>query len=70
MRKTVYVVLRNGIIEDAFSDDENTDLVVFDLDVQDPEIKDELEKEVEKIKSKCEEVEILWKRQENQMSYV
>lgn len=59
MRKTVYVVLRNGIIEDAFSDDENTDLVVFDLDVQDPEIKDELEKEIEKIKSKCGEVEIL-----------
>lgn len=55
--KTVYVVIKDGIIQDAYAD-HSTDLVVLDYDTQDEEMIKELDKELAKIKTDNQIVEI------------
>jgi hypothetical protein len=55
--KTVYVVVKDGIIQDAYAD-HSTDLVVLDYDTQDEEMIKELNTELAKIKNNNQIVEI------------
>lgn len=36
-KKTVHIVIQNGCVIDAFTD-ANVDVIVYDLDTQDPEM--------------------------------
>ena len=54
---TVYVVVKDGIIQDAYAD-HSTDLVVLDYDTQDEEMIKELDKELAKVKTDNQIVEI------------
>ena len=55
---TVYVVIKGGIVEEAYADHE-TDLVVLDKDTQDPEMLEEIEATIERLSKHAEEIEIL-----------
>ena len=48
-KKTVHIVIEDGFITDAYSDSD-LDVVVYDLDCQDPVERDCVVKELEKIK--------------------
>lgn len=54
---TVYIVVKGGIIQDAYAD-HSTDLVVLDYDTQDEEMIKELDKELAKVKTNSQVVEI------------
>lgn len=54
---TVYVVVKGGIIQDAYAD-HSTDLVILDYDTQDDEMIKELDKELAKVKTNNQIVEI------------
>lgn len=58
MKKTVHIVIQNGCVIEAFAD-ADVDVVVYDLDCQDPEMLAEVEASVEALKSNLDEVEIL-----------
>ena len=55
---TVYVVIKGGIVEEAYADHE-TDLVVLDKDTQDPEMLEEIEATIERLSKHAEEIEVL-----------
>ena len=56
--RTVYIVIKDGIIQDAYAD-HLTDLVVLDYDTQDEEMIKQLDKELAKIKESNDCIEIL-----------
>jgi hypothetical protein len=56
--RTVYVVVKDGIIQDAYAD-HLTDLVVLDYDTQDEEMIKQLDKELAKIKENNDCIEIM-----------
>lgn len=56
-RKTIHIVVEDGFIEAAFADFD-VDVVVYDLDCQDPEEKAHIEEEVAKLRRRLDEVEI------------
>jgi hypothetical protein len=56
--RTVYIVVKDGIIQDAYAD-HLTDLVVLDYDTQDEEMIKQLDKELAKIKESNDCIEIL-----------
>jgi len=56
--RTVYIVVKDGIIQDAYAD-HLTDLVVLDYDTQDDEMIKQLDKELAKIKANNDCIEIL-----------
>lgn len=58
MKKTVHIVIEGGIVVDAFANCD-VDVVVYDLDTQDPEMKEEIEKAVAQLPDFAHEVEIL-----------
>ena len=58
MKKTVHIVIQNGCVIEAFADTD-VDVVVYDLDCQDPEMLAEVEASVEALKSNLDEIEIL-----------
>ena len=55
--RTVYVVVKGGIIIDAYAD-HLTDLVVLDLDTDDPEMLAEVEKKLKEVEKNEENIEI------------
>ena len=55
---TVYIVLKDGIIQEAHAD-HSTDLVVLDYDTQDEEMIRILDNELVKIKENTECIEIM-----------
>ena len=55
---TVYIVLKDGIIQEAYAD-HSTDLVVLDYDTQDEEMIRILDNELVKIKENTECIEIM-----------
>ena len=57
-KKTVHIVIEGGIVTEAYADCD-IDVVVYDLDTQDPEMKDEVEKAVAQLPDFAHEVEIL-----------
>ena len=56
-RPTVHVVLKDGVIWEAYGEDD-VELVVYDLDTDDPEMKAEVERELSAVRSKAENHEI------------
>ena len=55
--RTVYVVVKDGMIQDAYAD-HLTDLVILDYDTQDENMIKELDKKVEELKQDGMVVEI------------
>ena len=55
---TVYIVLKDGIIQEAYAD-HSTDLVVLDYDTQDEEMIRILDNELVKIKENTKCIEIM-----------
>ena len=58
MKKTVHIVIEDGCVIDAFADTD-IDVIVYDLDCQDPDMKAEVEASVTALKANIQEVEIL-----------
>ncbi len=59
MRKpNVHIVIRGGIVEEAYADCD-VDVVVYDLDCQDSDMKEEIERAVAQLPDFAHEVEIL-----------
>ena len=58
MKKTVHIVVQDGCVIDAYADCD-VDVVVYDLDTQDPDMRDEVEKSVAQLADHAHEVEIL-----------
>jgi hypothetical protein len=58
MRKpTVHIVIRNGVVEEAYAECD-VDIIVYDLDCPDGDMKEELEKRVAELPKFFNEVEI------------
>lgn len=57
MKKTVHIVVEGGCVIDAFADCD-VDVVVYDLDTQDPETRSEVEKSVAQLADFAHAVEI------------
>ena len=57
LMRTVYIVVKDGIIQDAYAD-HLTDLVILDYDTQDEEMIKQLDKELAKIKEDNDCIEI------------
>lgn len=57
MKNIVQVVLKNGVILEAYGADD-TELVVYDLDTDDPEMKAEVEKTLSVVRAKAENHEL------------
>ena len=55
--RTVYVVIKDGCVVDAYAD-HLTDLVVLDLDTQDEDMLAEVNKEIKKIQENNDCIEI------------
>ena len=55
--RTVYVVIKNGCVIDAYAD-HLTDLVVLDLDTQDEEMLAEVNKKLKEVKENEDCIEI------------
>ena len=58
MKKTVHIVIEGGCVVDAYADCD-IDVVVYDLDTTDPDMKAEIEKSVAQLADFAHEVEIL-----------
>lgn len=58
MAKTVHIVIKDGCVIDAYAD-HDVEVVVYDLDCQDPDMLDEVEKAVAQLPDHAHEVEIL-----------
>jgi len=55
--RTVYVVVKGGVIIDAYAD-HLTDLVVLDLDTQDEQMLDEVNKKLKEVQENEDVIEI------------
>ena len=53
-----HIVIRNGIIEEAYCEDYEVDVIVYDLDCPDGDMKEELERRVADLPKFFNEVEI------------
>ena len=56
-RKTIHIVVEDGFIAAAFADFD-VDVVVYDLDCQDPEERAHIEEEIAKLRRRLNEVEV------------
>ena len=57
-RPNVHIVIRGGIVEEAYCEDCEIDVIVYDLDCPDGDMKEELEKRVAELPKFFNEVEI------------
>lgn len=58
MTKTVHIVIKDGCVIDAYANTD-VDVVIYDLDTQDPDMLEEVEKAVAQLADHSHEVEIL-----------
>ena len=56
-RPNVHIVIRNGVVEEAYAECD-VDIIVYDLDCPDGDMKEELERRVEDLPKFFNEVEI------------
>ena len=56
-RKTVHIVVKDGVIWEAYGEGD-VDVVVYDLDTDDPEMKAEVERELSVVRAKAENHEL------------
>lgn len=57
MKKTVHIVIQDGCVIEAYADSD-IDVIVYDLDTQDPDMKAEIEESVAQLASQYVEAEI------------
>ena len=57
MKKTVHIVIEGGCVIEAYADCD-IDVVVYDLDTTDPDMKAEVEASIKPLRSLYNEVEI------------
>jgi len=57
LMRTVYIVVKDGIIQEAYAD-HLTDLVVLDLDTQDDEMLAEVNKKIKEVQASNDCIEI------------
>jgi hypothetical protein len=57
-RPTVHIVIRNGIVEEAYAEGCNPDVVVYDLDCPPGDMREEVERAVAQLPDFAHEVEI------------
>jgi hypothetical protein len=57
MKNTVHVVLKNGVIWEAYGEGD-VEIVVYDLDTDDPDMKAKVERELSAVRAKAENHEI------------
>lgn len=55
---TVHIVVQNGLIESAFCLDPNTEVVIYDLDCQDPEERAYIEGQIANLRDTTAEIDI------------
>ncbi len=59
-RKSVHIIIENGCVVEAFADEGvDVDIIVYDLDTPDPEMRKEVEDAIKALSSNTTEVEIL-----------
>ena len=59
-RKSVHIVIEGGCVMEAFADEGvDVDIIVYDLDTPDPEMRKEVEEAIKALSSNTTEVEIL-----------
>ena len=53
LKKSVHIIIENGCVVEAYADEGvDVDVIVYDLDTQDPEMRAEVEASIEALKSK------------------
>jgi hypothetical protein len=57
MKNTVHIVLKNGVIWEAYGEGD-VGIVVYDFDTDDPEMKAEVERELSTVRAKAENHEL------------
>ena len=57
MKNTVHIVLKNGVIWEAYGEGD-VEIVVYGLDTDDPDMKAEVERELSAVRAKAENHEI------------
>jgi hypothetical protein len=55
--KTVHIVLQNGVVWEAYGEGD-VDIIVYDLDTDDPEMKAEVERALSVVRAKAENHEL------------
>lgn len=59
-RKSVHIIIEGGCVVEAFADTGvDVDVIVYDLDTQDPEMRAEVEASIKALKTNAEEIDIL-----------
>lgn len=59
-RKSVHIIIENGCVVEAFADEGvDVDIIVYDLDTQDPDMRAEVEESIAALKQNTTEVDIL-----------
>lgn len=59
-RKSVHIIIKDGCVVEAFADTGvDVDVIVYDLDTQDPEMRAEVEASIKALKTNAEEIDIL-----------
>ena len=59
-RKSVHIIIEGGCVVEAFADEGvDVDVIVYDLDTQDPEMRAEVEASIKALKTNAEEIDIL-----------
>lgn len=60
LRKSVHIIIENGCVVEAFADEGvDVDVIVYDLDTNDPDMRAEVEASIEALKNNTAEIEIL-----------
>lgn len=57
-KKTVHIIVRGGFVEEAWADCD-VDVVVYDLDTNDSDMREEIEKAIANLPDIAHEVEVL-----------
>ena len=57
MKNIVHVVLKNGAVLEAYGEGD-TELIIYDLDTDDPKMKAEVEKALSSVRAKAENHEL------------
>ena len=57
-RPSVHIVIKDGMVFDAFSDTE-VDVIVYDLDTEDPDLRAEVQRTVDALMRNTQQIEIL-----------
>lgn len=59
-RKSVHIIIEGGCVVEAFADEGvDVDVIVYDLDTQDPDMRAEVEESIAALKQNTTEVDIL-----------